>query len=172
MKTHNVSDFDAVISDIETDALLDECTLVQCASITDIRTGETLSYRPWEVEAYLEQLSKAKVLINHNWIGFDGPALTKLYGFKWDVRNVFDTLVVSRTLYPDRPQGHSLKSWGITLGLLKGDFGETADWTVFSQEMLDYNIRDNRLTRALAVRQLKQIGWDYRRLIGELGPKT
>jgi DNA polymerase I len=37
---------------------------------------------------------------------------------------------------------HSLEAWGIRLGHLKGDFGKTADWSMWSQAMQDYNERD------------------------------
>ena len=165
------SDFDAVISDIETDGLEDSATVIHCASITSLKTGATIPYRPHEIDAYLEQLSKAKVIINHNYIGFDGPVIERLHGFPLVIDNIFDTLVVGRALWPDRPQGHSLKSWGEFLGVLKGDFGETADWSVFSEEMMTYNMRDNRVTRHLCIYLLKKLGWDYAKFMEYMNGK-
>ena len=160
-----VRPWEAIVTDIETDALLEDCTVTHCSSIICMVTGDVKEYRPHQMEEYLEQLHRAKVHINHNIIGFDFPALEKLYGFTWDVDSCFDTLVVSRAMYPDRPQGHSLKSWGLSLGVLKGDFGETNDWSTFSEEMMRYNVNDCIVTKALAERQLKALGWELEYLL-------
>ena len=162
--------WDIIVTDIETDGLIEECTVTHCASIIDVVTKEVKAYRPDDIGEYLEQLKKAKVYINHNIIGFDFPALEKLYGFEWNVRSCIDTLVISRTLYPDRPQGHSLKSWGLSLGVLKGDFGETNDWSKFTEDMLQYNIQDCKVTLALFERQMAQIGWNNEHLLQLVAP--
>ena len=44
---------------------------------------------------------------------------------------------------------HSLKSWGVRLQLLKGSFGESTDWQAFTNEMLDYCVRDVEITSKL-----------------------
>jgi hypothetical protein len=66
--------------------------------------------------------------------------------------------VVSRAIFPDRPGGHSLKALGESLGLIKGDFGETNDWSTFTEDMMSYNIQDCFVARGIALRQLKQLG--------------
>lgn len=152
-----MSEYKVVVTDIEGNNLLDKITTFHCATIMDFYTGEYKEYRPWESEMYLGDLSRAKVHINHNIIGFDFPALTKLFGFKWNRNSCYDTLVVSRAVFPDRPGGHSLRSLGAALGVLKGDFGETNDWSVFTEDMMKYNVQDCVVTRALAVRQLEQL---------------
>jgi DNA polymerase I-like protein with 3'-5' exonuclease and polymerase domains len=37
---------------------------------------------------------------------------------------------------------YSLEAWGHRLGVYKGDFGKTSDWSEFTQEMLDYCVQD------------------------------
>lgn len=77
--------------------------------------------------------------MGHNIIGFDLPALFKLYG-KWDTYpRILDTQVVSRFLWPERPWGHSLAGWGKHLGNEKIEFN---DYSAYSQEMMDYCTQD------------------------------
>lgn len=44
---------------------------------------------------------------------------------------------------------HSLEAWGLRLGMEKGDFGKSTDWSQWSQEMEDYCMRDVHVTAAL-----------------------
>jgi hypothetical protein len=153
-----VSKYQAIITDIECDNLYEKVTKFHCATVMDLETGEYEAFRPWEWSSYLDALYQAKYHANHNIIGFDFPTLTKLFGFKWNRKSCYDTLVVSRAIFPDRPGGHSLKALGESLGLIKGDFGETNDWSTFTEDMMSYNIQDCFVARGIALRQLKQLG--------------
>lgn len=155
-----MSEFKVIVTDIEGDNLLEKLTTFHCATVMDFFTGDYKEFRPWEAQAYLECLQCAEVHINHNIIGFDFPALTKLFGFKWNRNTCYDTLVASRTIFPDRPGGHSLEALGKSLGVLKGDFGKQDDWSVFTEDMMAYNVQDCVVVRALAQKQLTQLGLD------------
>ena len=82
----------------------------------------------------------------HNLIGYDLPVLERLWGLSVAPERVVDTLVLSRLYDPSRQGGHSLRSWGETLGFPKGDHD---DWSRLSQEMIDYCIRDVEVTEAV-----------------------
>lgn len=82
----------------------------------------------------------------HNLIGYDIPVLERLWGLSVASERVVDTLVLSRLYDPSRQGGHSLRSWGETLGFPKGDHD---DWSRLSQEMIDYCIRDVEVTEAV-----------------------
>lgn len=91
-------------------------------------------------------------MVGHNYIGYDLPILNKWLDTPLDPRKVLDTLIVSRTVDYDLPipiggdTAHSLKSWGIRLGVHKGDF---KDFENFSQLMIDYWEGDLDTTESL-----------------------
>lgn len=150
------------ITDIETDNLYHGVTKFHCAWIINAITGEKVGYRPSRFKEYLYELSTYDIVIGHNVIDYDIPTLVKLSGKAFTCPKVFDTLVLSRMLEPDRWQGHSLKSWGIALGLLKGDYGEQENaWDVFSEEMYEYCLRDVEVTLMLYKHLCEKAGFDY-----------
>jgi len=158
------------ILDLETDGLLDTLTKIHCASILNTETKEWIVFIPdnWhesslmfdfevkyisELPAYLDTLNS---LSCHNGIGFDLKVLKKIfnYEFKGFYR---DTVLMSRILWPDlesplhtKDNGqkvkikgpHSVESWGVRLGLSKPSH---SDWSTFSREMLNRNIKDTEI---------------------------
>ena len=103
-----------LVLDIETDLSHKKIHLVVTK---DLDTGEV---KTWKAATGLnDYLSKATLLIGHNIISFDAPILNRIWKTKIRLRNVFDTLIVSRLLDPSREQGHSLEAWGLTLGIQK-----------------------------------------------------
>jgi ribonuclease D len=82
----------------------------------------------------------------HNYIGFDGPVLKKLWGIEEMPEYVLDTLVMSRLFHPDVQGGHSLATWGEKLRFPKGDHD---DWSKLSDEMIQYCMRDVSVTEKL-----------------------
>jgi len=109
----------------------------------------------------LELLDKADQIVGHNIISFDLQALLKLHGwYPNDPAKVTDTLVTARLLFtnqrdqdfqnPRLPKelvgSHSLKAWGIRLGVLKSD---SPDFSADSEELRKYCIQDVRVTNAL-----------------------
>lgn len=112
-------------------------------------------------------LENADELCGHNIIAFDIPAITKLYPTFRPKGTVRDTMVCARFIWSHirdldiqatrkgkRPEGfgrligsHSLKAWGIRLGVHKGDY--IGGWGHFTQEMEEYAAQDVVVTKAL-----------------------
>lgn len=147
-----------LIFDIETDGLLDTVSKVHCIVARDIETDEEYIWSGDECRAGWEFLQKAEMLVGHNIMGFDIPALEIVFGKMLTVLT-HDTLVMTRTIWPDRRDrdfklfrsgklpakligSHSLEAWGHRIGEYKGDFGKHNDWSVFTDEMLQYCRQD------------------------------
>jgi len=131
--------------DIETDGI--EATRVWCIAVHNIDTDQCITFsgpclnlfKPW-LEA------EADCLIFHNGISFDVPVLERLMDIDFSNIKIEDTLIMSQLYKPRLDGGHSLSAWG---GRLDMDKGDHSDWSKFSQEMLDYCIRDTKLTTKL-----------------------
>lgn len=124
--------------DIETDNLLQKCTRCWIVALQDLETGEKKQFLEGDL-GWQEYLSNAKLVVGHNILGFDLPALQKL--FKYVLPKsvvVHDTLIMSMVLDYNRG-GHSLGAWGERLGNPKIDF---EDFSQFTEEMLTYCIQD------------------------------
>ncbi|MFM7027813.1 MAG: DNA polymerase [Chakrabartia sp.] len=122
--------------------------------------------RDGSIQDAVDLLTEADTICGHNIIGFDVPALAKTHGFKPKGR-LLDTMVMTRLVYPHltdidmsetrkgkRPEGfgklvgsHSLKAWGIRLGVHKGDY--SGGWDCFTQDMEEYAAQDVTVTVAL-----------------------
>jgi len=155
--------------DIETNALEDwlnfsDLKTLYCI-VVSVDGDEPISVTPDE---FKKLAWDADVLIGHNIMAFDIPALRKLIGFIPKAQ-IKDTLVMSRLCFPDLRNdefklindgfpkelvgSHSLKAWGHRLGLLKGEPPSFDSW---SPEMVEYCKQDVRVT----VRLYDHIGDD------------
>jgi len=158
-----------LIFDLESDGLYNDVTKIHCLVIYDLHARRTSSYGPDAIDAALDHLDSASVLIGHNILFYDIPVLEKLYSIKFKAK-VLDTLVCSRLIWPkeiryskdeefysELPQNlkgsHSLKSWGYRLSDQKIEFN---DFSEYSQEMLEYCIQDVRVTEKLWQHILEQ----------------
>lgn len=121
-------------------------------------------FRPGEGHLMVEKLKEADVLVSHNGIDFDHLWIRLMFGasysltdepYGWDTFcgksvKIIDTLTMSKVLNPDRPNGHSLKSWGRRLGNDKIDYGHDDDsvdcWETFNEDMYVYCEQDVNLT--------------------------
>lgn len=148
--------FKYVLYDVEGDSLYNDATTLWCAVMIDLPTGEVRGYRPEELDQFLCDLQAAEVLVGHNIIDFDNPVLKKLHGIELVMEKSVDTLVWSRLFFPDRPGGHSLRSWGIRLGCHKGDFD---DFSKFTEEMYEYCLQDGVVNYKLLLYFLKHLEW-------------
>ena len=142
-----------LIFDIETDGLLDSLSKVHCIGIKDGQTGDSESYSGARILQALDRLATADVIVGHNILGFDIPALRNVYGFE-STALVRDTLVLSRLFWPhvkdndmnrsEHPRkligSHSLKAWGYRLGEHKTEY--EAGFDEWSQELVDYMMQD------------------------------
>lgn len=148
-------------TDIETDNLYLDVKKFHCAWIIEPTTGIRKGYRPDQWKEYLQDLASYDVVVGHNVIDYDFCVLAKLFPNEFRIKRVFDTLVLSRMLEPDRQGGHSLKSWGVALGILKGTYGEGEDvWDVFSEDMFNYCEQDVNVTVALYLHLCEKAGFD------------
>jgi len=123
-----------------------EADTVWCIAVVDIDTGEVKSFGPDHIKDGVDCLRNADLLVGHNIIAYDLPVLRRLFG---PINTpVYDSLVVSRLMYPDKKEhplgGNSLQCWGEHLGCLKMDY--QGGWDVFSDEMMTYCIQDTKVT--------------------------
>lgn len=144
------------IFDSEGDGLLDTVKTIWCLVFKDKQTGVASVFLEDGREHFIKQIEETpegSFIIGHNILGYDLPALKKVWdidytcGFlsdTWMGKKVFfvDTLHLSQFLNVER-DGHSLEDWGRRLGFQKGDH---SDFTKFSPEMLKYCHRDVDLT--------------------------
>ena len=92
--------------DIETNAIedftnLSDLKVCHCISIYDPIAAKMITFEGEGIKEGLNMLSKADKIIGHNVIGFDLPALAKLYNFHPPLVRVQDSLVMSRCIHPD-----------------------------------------------------------------------
>ena len=147
-----------LVFDIEANSLYFTVTKAHCIVAIDFDTEEQFLFRPHELEEGVRFLKESNCLMGHNIINYDTLALEKLYGVSFEGVKVFDTLVASKVLDPDRKGGHSLKAWGVRLGILKGDYGEQEEaWDVFSEDMLTYCVQDVVVNVALVHRLVAEM---------------
>ena len=140
-----------LVFDIETDDIL--ATKIWCIVAID-DYNKVYTFEPHEIDKGIEFLAKADILVGHNIIGFDLPVIKNLTGVDLSLSaKVFDTLVISRLINPNKEKGHSLKNWGFDLECQKGESPE--DFTEYNKEMLDYCIQDVKLNRKLYLHLLK-----------------
>lgn len=152
-----------LVWDIETDGLIPELTKIHCIGAINAQTGKEYEYRPHQIEEGLAHLASARRSIGHNLIGFDIPAIQKLYPNWKPGGEICDTIVLTRLHRPDTGdldfrlvergklppslrKSHGLEAWGWRIGgERKSAFGKTADWSTFTEEMLEYCIQDVRV---------------------------
>ena len=172
-----------LVFDIETNGLLDTVDQVHCIGLAVVgaKAGQLYANQSGfydnEFASYdcledaLENMKRAERLIGHNIIGYDLPVLKKVLGWTPSKNTeIIDTLVLSRLIHTDLKEldsknrklepklwgSHSLKAWGIRHGNLKGDYGETSDWSEFSDEMAVYCQQDVNITMDLYYHFLEQ----------------
>lgn len=151
-----------LVFDLEANGLLDDASLIHCLVVMDKDTKDVQKFEPSQVEQGIRLIMSADEVIGHNVIGYDLALITKLYPwFSIAEDKVTDTLILSRLMYADlsdrdRSRGaidpklfgsHSLKAWGQRLGFHKADYD--GGWETFTQEMLEYNVRDVEVTDRL-----------------------
>lgn len=158
-----------LLFDSETNGLLDTLDRIHCLCL--MRPGEPavrryhdqpgLAPRDGSIAMALEELENADEIAAHNLIGFDLPALQKVYP-GWRPRGrLRDTVIIARTIWPDEHiadedaikmkrgllkmppnvrHGHSLEAWGYRLKDYKGE--KPASWAHLTPEMVDYCCQD------------------------------
>lgn len=175
-----------LIFDIETDGLLENLTkihslvifdteenlLFSCCSKVKSLLGEEIaedgvSLTYYSIETGLSMLMDAEEISGHNIVKFDIPAIQKLYPDFKPKGKIFDTLLMSKLVYPDigekddilmRKQQfpsklrgrYSLKAWGYRLKEYKGNYCEQEDaWDKWTYELQKYCEQDVKVTLRL-----------------------
>lgn len=153
-----------LVFDIETNGLLDELDRVHCLCIKSVENGNVVSCEPHSIDIGLRLLMDADVLIGHNIIKFDIPALQKVYPWFKPKAKLMDTLILARLIYPEISNSdfplaekgqlpkkligrYSLEAFGYRIGEYKGDY--KGGWDQWSQEMQDYCEQDIEVTTKL-----------------------
>jgi DNA polymerase I-like protein with 3'-5' exonuclease and polymerase domains len=124
-----------------------------------------ITYHGAGIKNGLMELAKAERIVGHNVIGFDLPALSKMYSFHPPLVKVLDTMVMARCIVPDVRNddflrnnfdkslvgSHSLKAWGLRLNkLTKLTYGEEdGAFDSYNEEMRKYCERDTIVTQIL-----------------------
>ena len=142
--------------DVETNAIEHptECWIVggKMADTGEVFRFDNINRDPVARKAATEWHHSLDKMVGHNFIAYDLPLLNKWLDKPLDPRTVLDTLIVSRTVDYDIPTPrlgkgpHSLKSWGLRLGVHKGDYTDFED---FNQDMIDYWEGDLDTTEAV-----------------------
>jgi len=176
----------ADIFDIETNGLLTEkdgippLDRIHCNMIHNTETHKLTRYDPVSqpIEDSIERLQTADCIIGHNIIGFDIPAIQKLYpDFKPQGR-IIDTYVWSACVFPNIKDmdfglyrkgvlpasligSYSLEAFGFRLGVYKGNFAKQTDWAEWTPEMSDYCEQDVTVTlRLVELLKTKKTSWE------------
>jgi DNA polymerase-1 len=117
--------------DIETNRNHDT---IWCCSTYDLDTKEV---KVWtEAGNFREFIKKATLIIAHNGISFDFPILNKHWKTSIVMKQVRDTLVMSRLSNPTRDKGHSLGNLASLVGRTKKEY-EDFDGGL-TTEMVEY----------------------------------
>ena len=135
------------IFDLESDGFIKDMKNIWTIVVKDMSNGETTIHH--DAHLAIDHLDQFDMIVGHNCIMFDIPALHKITGRRPKAR-VYDTCVISRLLWPDRlahpAGGSSLKNWGKFLNMPKGEFSDFSKW---SQYMDTYCVQDVNITAAV-----------------------
>ena len=183
MNKHATLYFDIETNGLEDFTLLEDLKVVHCLSIFDPVKDQMLTFDGDGIPSGLEMLNRAETIVGHNVLGFDIPALQKLYTWTPTCR-ILDTMVTCRAVHSDVRASdmkrddfpkelwgsHSLKAWGKRLGgMFKLDFGDAEGaFDVYNEEMRKYCERDVLVTSAIGA-YLKKKNPDVRMLNIEHG---
>lgn len=164
-----------LIFDIETNGLLKDTTKIHSLVIYDTEKDELISCSDslqdkaclFDIDLGIKLLQEADEIAGHNIVKFDLPALQKLYPEFKPKGKIFDTLLMSKLVYPDigekddrnirknqfpkKLRGrYSLKAWGYRLKEYKGDYCEQEDcWVKWTPDMQRYCEQDVMVTKRL-----------------------
>ncbi|MDB4575368.1 DNA polymerase [bacterium] len=133
------------VFDIESNDLLRGCDRCWIVYLYDLQTKEQTYFLEGDL-GWIPLMKKATLLAGHNIVGYDLPALKKMFGFEPSPEcQIHDTLVMSITQDYQRfgyNCKHGLAAWGEHLGFPKGDWEDFSKW---DPAMLKYCQRDVEL---------------------------
>ena len=171
--------------DIETNGIEDFTTLsdlkqVHCLSVYNPQQKRMVTFDGKGIPEGLRCMDQAGYICGHNVVGFDLPALKKLYNYSPKPR-ILDTAITSRVMHSDLrgldmqrkdfPKelwgSHSLNAWGHRLGGIN-KIAYEGNFERYDEDMKKYCERDVLVTYALA-QYLKALEPDVRMLSIEHG---
>ena len=104
-----------LIFDIETNGLLHDLSCIHCLVIYDVEADQTTVYNDEgsadPVVRGVTYLEEADCIVGHNIIGYDIPAIKKLYPWFDPKGEIVDTLVLSRQYHADLYTLDSRRKW-------------------------------------------------------------
>jgi DNA polymerase-1 len=136
--------------DIETNKAHD---VIWCCCTYDLDTKEVKSWT--EAGSFREFIKKATLIVAHNGISFDFPILNKHWKTSIVMKQVRDTLVMSRLSNPTRDKGHSLGNLASLVGRTKKEY-EDFDGGL-TPEMVEYCKEDVIICGELYNHLLKEL---------------
>lgn len=148
-----------LIFDLEANGLYQEADTIWCIVTKETDTGHIRTHRSdWNgsIECGIKMLEEASELIGHNIIDYDLRLIKKLYPSFCPSGKIFDTMILSQLLSPDRKGGHSLGQYGDEMGHKKP---EHEDWSQFSPEMLHRCTEDVHINHKV-YNQLKEEAYE------------
>ncbi len=157
-----------LLFDIETNGLLEDCSVIHCICALSLPDGKRYSFGPGRISEGLGLLAAAPLLVAHNGLCFDIPAIAKLHPGA-PLPPLFDTLTASRLIWTNLKEldfkrlrkksnrfpaklcgSHSLEAWGHRLGALKGEYGKQDNaWEAWTPAMQRYCEQDVEALYAL-----------------------
>lgn len=132
------------VFDIEANGLLDTISTIHCFVFSSLDGKEVDKFDNTQWKEAIAFMDTCDVLIGHNVISYDFPAIEKIAGYKYKGKKV-DTLIMSRLQNPNRPipfhaknkkealKTHGLYAWGVRVGI---DKPEIEHWDMYTPEIL------------------------------------
>lgn len=173
----------SLIWDLETDGLLRELTRIHILVIKDADTGQRWVFHKNKHEDNIldgiAMLNEAGVLIGHNIVSFDMPALWKVYGDAFaPTGTIRDTYVQAQMLFADEKERdyrryqrgtldgkyigtHELGAWGQRLGFPKGDYADVKKAELLEQfpELAGGETKEEKATNKAELNRLVWAEW-------------
>lgn len=151
------------VFDIEANGLTPDT--IHCMVFRSLDDKQVDMFRPHQMREATEFMSTCDVLIGHNILSYDLPAVKKVLGYEYKGKKV-DTLLMSRLQCPNRqapltargdPKAmkspHGLGCWGYRVGRGKP---EHEDWETFSEDMLHRCSEDTAINVAVYHELMKE----------------
>ncbi len=151
------------VADLEANGL--QPTVIHCIVFRSLDNKEVDMFRPHQMGEAIAFLDSCDVIIGHNILSYDLPAIKKVLGYEYKGKKV-DTLLMSRLQCPNRPippaargdakamkSPHGLGCWGYRVGRGKP---EHEDWETFSEEMLHRCSEDTAINVAVYHELMKE----------------
>ena len=143
--------------DCETDGLdrgggkkPEDCTQIWCSSFFDHDTGQFHNFNVEDgLEGMRDIIEGATLLVCHNELDFDLHVVRRLMGIVPNAECILiDTLVMSRSLYPDRKfeGGHGLAAWGERNGFPKPPIDDWSFYDAAKMHRCIEDVKNNHIT--------------------------